>query len=598
MSKEFNPAFSETQALSSVPQPAVQDNIRYKLLPTIGHAHLADTFPHKFSLAEGKSVLPLKREEAGYKIVADDERDVVIIEYDELPSLYRGYGRLLTENNAAGEEKPIIERIGLHIDCSRGAVYRPEHLKDVSLLIALNGYNQATLYTEYFEVDGHPEIQGGQLSKDEIHDVVEYAQEEFGITFYPSMQTLAHLEHVLKHDTFRDMQKDFRTIDPEHSEAYTLIEDLMINAAEPYDTNRINIGCDESFMIDDRTFVSHVQKVKDISYEAGLSPIIWADMVEKLSPELRAEIPLSVTLNFWDYNSTDPQSCHERIVRLQEEGFTVIVSPGTQSWNRFYPSLPFAMHNIDSVMQSAKDTGVNDAVLTIWGDDRSESALRGSLPAIIFFAEHSWQQEPDWESFKKKVGAISKDPYGSFLLPSSLDYPFFLGMKDDFNISKILFYEDPIERPVSGKYPEVRFRMYYKNLAAQLMEIADSADPENKPLFIFTAHVADFLSIKADLGNEAAATRDSGDSAHRETIAAKITEAIEKGETVRTSHKTLWDLERKEEGFDALNKRYDKLMQRLAVLRDSLDPQQPQVEQAFRSRRTNFSDLMWYGDVA
>ena len=115
---------------------SVEKNPLYRLPQNDGNARLAKAHPERFSLTEGKRIVPVKRGEPGF-IVGQAEEETKIF-YDTLPSLYRGYGELLAD---PGQKKiignPGFQRIGLHLDLSRGAVYRPDYLKNLNVHLAL-----------------------------------------------------------------------------------------------------------------------------------------------------------------------------------------------------------------------------------------------------------------------------------------------------------------------------------------------------------------------------------------------------------------------------------------------------------------------------
>ena len=106
---------------------------------------------------------------------------------------------------------------------------------------------------------------------------------------------------------------------------------------------------------------------------------------------------------------------------LKDKGFSVIASPGAQTWSRPYPDLHRAEANIDAMVSAAQQEAVPEVLLTQWGDNGSESPLRASLPTIIYFGEKAWQGNVDRAAFDKKVKAITGNEYVDFLLPVGME---------------------------------------------------------------------------------------------------------------------------------------------------------------------------------
>ena len=87
------------------------------------------------------------------------------------------------------------KRLGVMLDCSRGAVYTVEALKKYIDVLAKMGYNSLQLYTEdTYEIKEEPYFgyMRGRYSADELRQLDSYAASK-GIELIPCIQTLAHL---------------------------------------------------------------------------------------------------------------------------------------------------------------------------------------------------------------------------------------------------------------------------------------------------------------------------------------------------------------------------------------------------------------------
>ena len=93
-------------------------------------------------------------------------------------------------------------------DTSRNAVLRPDTLRSFLRKMALMGMNLGMMYTEdTYEVPGQPYFgyQRGAYSRDELMQMDKYAA-MFGIELVPCIQTLAHLECVLRWQEYADVR--------------------------------------------------------------------------------------------------------------------------------------------------------------------------------------------------------------------------------------------------------------------------------------------------------------------------------------------------------------------------------------------------------
>ena len=97
-----------------------------------------------------------------------------------------------------------FDTLGLMIDMSRNSVMSIEGLKRFIPLLKKMGYNMLMLYTEdTYEVDGEPYFgyMRGKYTKDEMKEIDAFA-ESHGITVIPCIQTLAHLEALVRWKTY------------------------------------------------------------------------------------------------------------------------------------------------------------------------------------------------------------------------------------------------------------------------------------------------------------------------------------------------------------------------------------------------------------
>ena len=154
----------------------------------------------------------------------------------------------------------------------------------------------------------------------EVERVLKAAR-ELDLEVVPLVQTLGHLEFVLKHNAFaplREDRDDFGTLCPVNQQAHQLVGNMLSQVAtlHPYST-KVHIGCDEptlgvhaetvSASASDAdglagVLVGHVQRTALAARSLGCECLMWHDsgmgMEERCLERL---LGTGVTLIIWDY---------------------------------------------------------------------------------------------------------------------------------------------------------------------------------------------------------------------------------------------------------------------------------------------------------
>lgn len=143
------------------------------------------------------------------------------------------------------------KRLGVMLDCSRGAVYTVEALKKYIDVLAKMGYNSLQLYTEdTYEIKEEPYFgyMRGRYSADELHQLDSYAASK-GIELIPCIQTLAHLSGALRWPEYFSCTDVNDILLAEDERTYVLIENMFRACSECFQSRDINIGMDEAHMV-------------------------------------------------------------------------------------------------------------------------------------------------------------------------------------------------------------------------------------------------------------------------------------------------------------------------------------------------------------
>ena len=564
-----------------------------KLSASRAHAELCRTFPKLFSTTRGIAVQRRTREKPGFAVTRSERGFEVV--HGTLSDWFRALGELAREPRSDFEVEPEFDERGLMLDASRNGV---PHLASLELRIAelaLLGINQITLYTEdTFEVQGHPLIGylRGPYSAAEIRRLVRYAK-HFGIELYPCIQTLAHLEQVLQYRRAYGQLRDTASVlSVKAKGTRDFVAQLIDSATAPYESKRIHVGMDEPWDLgrgklfeigkasDPRElYVDHARVVAALCKERALEPILWGDFVlgqhafngdVPMSKAQWQRLPKDVTLDFWWYFSEDEAYYRRDIGVYREHGFEPIVSPALWNWDRFWGLYDKAKRTFEPMLRVAKEQGVRRVLMTMWGDDGQEAPYRSNFPGLVLYAEHCFRRTPRADDVARMVEIVTGDTLESFLLPSALDCPDPVALRDNGNLAKTFTWDDPLLGLFSRHMAKRPMTTHYRALAKRLQRQARSAAPRNRTLFAFAAELAACLAYKADLHGRARRAYLKRDRRALRAVSDDTTRTIAAMQRLWQAHRAVWLEEQKPFGLEVLDLRYGGQISRLHVLRATL----------------------------
>ncbi len=486
---------------------------------------------------------------------------------------------------------------GAMLDCSRNAVMKPEAVKRMIDCLQKMGYNALELYTEdTYEVDGEPYFGylRGRYTAAELKDLDAYAAAH-GVELIPCIQTLAHFTAPVKLPAYREVVdvNDILLIDEEKT--YALIDQLFASLAANFTSRRVHIGMDEAHMVglgaylDKHGFCDrfellarHLEKVAAIAAKYGFAPHMWSDMFFRLGnhgeyygrglhvPEsVRARVPESVALTYWDYYHTEREDYDAMIASHKEFGRQLWFAGGAWCWNGFAPLNAYSLHSMKPAMESVRKNGVENVLVTMWGDNGKECSFFAVLPALYAIRQYADGNFDDaaisrgfFETFGVKFedmtlldlpnrtrgnskGAVIQNPCKSLLFSDC-----FLGILDH-------------AAEEEGKIP-------YGEYAAAL-ESASAAAGDFEYIFRALAKLCRVLEIKADLGvrtRKAYQTRDTRTLA----VLAKEDYAVLPGrlKAFYEAFKELWFQENKPFGWEVQEARLGGVILRVTSCKERL----------------------------
>ena len=491
-----------------------------------------------------------------------------------------------------------FKTFGTMLDCSRNAVMTAESVKRWIDLTAKLGCNTLHLYMEdTYEVDGQPYFGHlrGRYSKAELKQIDAYAAAH-GMQVIPCIQTLAHVNALFHWPVYREIRDAADILLTGDERTYALVDGMFRTLRECLRTNIVNIGMDEADLLGlgkyltlhgyrDRfsILMEHLRRVSEMAKKYGFELLMWGDMFFRLAggdyftnfnrnPELgeipeevRQLVPENIHLVYWDYFSRDRQSYERNIDAHNAIKSGSWFAGGLWTWAGFAPHNTFSIATMREAMKACHAKGVENVVMTMWGDNGAECSKFAVLPALFTVSQMA-QDIDDVETIHANFEREFGIPFEDF---RALDL---IGTQNDsaeaiYNPEKYLLYCDPFmgqfdNRVKSGDAAG------YADCAARLAVYADHA--EYGYLFRSLRALCAFLSVKADLGIRTRAAYLSGDKEAVKALCADYDAALERLDAFYAAYEQQWMHENKPQGFDVVDLRIGGQRQRLLHCRDRL----------------------------
>lgn len=491
-----------------------------------------------------------------------------------------------------------FKTFGTMLDCSRNAVMTVESVKRWIDLTAKLGCNTLHLYMEdTYEVDGQPYFGHlrGRYSKAELKQIDAYAAAH-GMQVIPCIQTLAHVNALFHWPVYREIHDAADILLTGDERTYALVDGMFRTLRECLRTNIVNIGMDEADLLGlgkyltlhgyrDRfsILMEHLRRVSEMAKKYGFELLMWGDMFFRLAggdyftnfnqdpklgeipEEVRQLVPENIHLVYWDYFSRDRQSYERNIDAHNAIKSGSWFAGGLWTWAGFAPHNTFSIATMREAMKACHAKGVENVVMTMWGDNGAECSKFAVLPALFTVSQMA-QDIDDVETIHANFEREFGIPFEDF---RALDL---IGTQNDsaeaiYNPEKYLLYCDPFmgqfdNRVKSGDAAG------YADCAARLAVYADHA--EYGYLFRSLRALCAFLSVKADLGIRTRAAYLSGDKKAAKALCTDYDAALERLAAFYAAYEQQWMHENKPQGFDVVDLRIGGQRQRLLHCRDRL----------------------------
>ena len=314
-----------------------------------------------------------------------------------------------------GEEgvcKAKFKQLEAMLDVSRNAVYTLPTLKRFLCQIALMGYTGCMLYMEdTYELPAYPYwgYRRGKYSTQELRELDIFAQ-ELGLELVPCIQTLAHLRTALHWQYMQPIKDTPDNLMVGASGTETFVDAMLEHLSNVFSSRRIHLGMDEAVSLGMGRYrlvngykhhkeltMEHLKMVCRLCDKYGLEPMIWDDMLFRdntpqmnyycdsapITPEERAEYPQNLSFVYWDYYHDNKEEYIKQILRRGD--MKTIFAGGVWKWGGWTPNLTKSFRDSKAALEACAETGVQEVIVTLWGDDGAEAPLDCVLPGMALF---------------------------------------------------------------------------------------------------------------------------------------------------------------------------------------------------------------------
>ncbi|WP_164821719.1 beta-N-acetylhexosaminidase [Paenibacillus koleovorans] len=521
-----------------------------------------------------------------------------VIRYPRRIHFFRALGLLIEQLRAGAdefalEETPQFEMNGPMFDVSQGgAVLTTDSVKTFLRHQALMGLDMIMLYAEdSYDVKEQPYFgyMRGRYSQEEIRDLDDYAY-QLGIEMIPCIQTLSHLEDVLKWPAFRDIRDDKETMLVGYERTYEFVEQLIVTAMAPMRTKRIHIGMDEAWNLGLGEYLNqngyhtkfdimneHLARVLQITEKHGLTPMMWSDMYFRagskkgayydrdcvIPDEVIEAMPKGVQQVYWDYYHYDEDFYTDWINRHKKFGSTPVFAGGIWNWRGFVLNYGATFASTNAALNVCKREGVTEIIATLWGDDGTECDWWSALLGLQLFAEHGYAEQLDEEKLKRRFafcsGGASYDDFMDIRLVDETP-GISPGNLETTNVSRSLLWQNPMQGLFDYNIRGYGLGEHYAGLEKKLSLYADR-NGDYGFVFELLRRLCDVLALKAEMGIRLTDAYAAGDKGELDRIrTAELPELTVRVKALHKYHRQCWHRTNKTFGWDIMDLRYGGLL--------------------------------------
>ena len=566
--------------------------------------HLATLQP----IPAGQVIVDFQPDQHELVLQWDAQRQLARIIIPKLVYLGRLYSQLvaldLTRDQAL-QEPVLFPEVAFSLDLSRNGVMRLETVRQFVRYLAVMGYTHLYLYMEdTYQVATQP-YQGylrGAYSQAELQAIDDDAA-QFGIEVVPCIQTLAHLDQLLKWPAYDQVREDQSTLLVDQPETYQLISQWLRQLRATFRSRRVHLGLDEAngvgrgqylqhhpYQSQQKLISQHIAKVVDLCEQAGLAPEIWSDFLYRaldrrqapgyyaldadLDEQAAAQLPKEVAYCYWDYGEAKEENYRIRLQRHRLFGPKVHFAGGVHIFGNLVPNYGKSWQTLAPALAACQQEQVTQVMLTTWGDDGQETSHWLALPIMQLFAERCYHEKIDFALGAERFShCVQPQLFTSLLqldqlneVPGVLPENYWMA-----NPSKYLLWQDP----QVGLFDEdlrryqaatgVDLAAYYQQQAAQLQQWPEAQGVWTQ-ITAYYQRLAQVLAQKSTLGLRLRQAYLADDRTALVDLATQVLSPLRSQvEKLQALHYQIWQATYRPFGWEVLEARYATLASRLGT---------------------------------
>lgn len=300
---------------------------------------------------------------------------------------------------------PMLRYRGWQDDISRGPIPTLDFLKQEIRTMAEMKENVFTLYTEHvFKLKKHPDIAPADgITTDEVKELAEYAK-QYHVELVGNFQSFGHFANILKLPKYAPLGANSWALDPANEDAYKFLADVYSEVATAYPSQLFCISCDEVGNLDKPdaqalikrlgeggAYAYHINRVNELLKPYGKTPMMWGDIAMQHPADIK-KLPRDLIVLPWTYD--DRGTFDPFLQPYVNASFRTIVCPGANNWNRLWPDVDQAAHNISDFTRDGFHYNTLGQLNTTWRDS-GESLEGANFYPLLWGAECAWSPVTD-----------------------------------------------------------------------------------------------------------------------------------------------------------------------------------------------------------
>jgi hypothetical protein len=308
----------------------------------------------------------------------------------------------------------------------------------------------------------------------------------------------------------------------------------------------------------------HLDRVTKMCHELGYHPMIWSDMFFRMvtpdgsycskdveiSQDVIDKVPDGLTLVFWDYNSKyAPSFDHMVDCHLKFKNNDIAFAGGAWKWSSFSANNKFSIRYSEFQLNICRKKGLNNVIVTCWGDDGSEAAQFSALAAIAYFAEAGYRDGLTDERLNERCLEALGISYDDLLLMDEANQMPGVDQGDVIiTPTRYLLFNDPLEGLCDYHLVPGETGKAFGENAKTLERLASHS--EFGYMYDTLAKLCYALEIKAELSYNLKSAYKAGNRAYLEEAANRIIpEIISRIGDFVCAYRKQWYYENKTFGF-------------------------------------------------